>query len=164
MWHFRAPPAQPREVKVDVSGAPPSVRALVDALATSSYQVDLGEFLLRGSPRPLVSLAAAIDAGRDGAEIDDLAAFLLEAGPERAPLDPACSVLLEPDRGGASALGIGWSGERVFGVIVEIADATPDNLVRAFATPAALFDRLDHVNRRRGAIADVEALRTASGR
>lgn len=155
-------PEQPRAVQLDASGAPHCVRALVDVLATSAYKVDLGEFLLRDPRTALTTLAASVEAGVEMAEIDDLEAHLATAGPDGAVLDLSHTLVLGQDGGGNSALGVGWSGDRAFGVIVELADPVPRNLVRVFPTAAAWLDALDHINRRRGKSPDVEALRAAA--
>lgn len=151
----------PSEVRVDTAAAPACVRTLVDEMATGGFSVDLGEYHLLPSHR-IQSLAGAVEAGQEGADLEDLEGYLSSRGPDGTPFDPASTIQLAADRGGMSALGIGWSNGRAYLVIVEIADAVEANLVQIFTTPADFFATLDKVNRRRAGD-DVEALRVAAG-
>ncbi len=149
------------EVRVHTGEAPPCVRALVDAMASCTYSVDLGEFQV-DPPHLIHSLASSIEVAQDGAGLDDLDGYLGSRGPGGAPFDPASTLELAADGGGMSALGIGWSNGRAFLALVEIDDPTEDNMVKVFATPAEFFAALDRINRDSPG-ADVEALRVAAG-
>jgi hypothetical protein len=134
------------DVRVDAAGAPACVQALVEAMATSVYSVDLGAFHMRSS-RAVKTLSAELASAQEGAEVDTL------------PVEPATTLLLTADRGGMSALGLAWGDGKVSAVIVELEEPTPENLVRIFATPAELLAALDGIDHEAGA--DIEALRAA---
>ncbi len=154
-------PAQPRALKVELAGAPPCVTALAEALASSQYSVDLGEFHLSTTSGPVVTLATALEMAEE-AGFDDLAGHLASAGPGGAPFEVASTLALCPDGGGMSELGVVWSGGAVHLVIVEMEDPTPDNLIALLSTPEAFFERLDRSNRgRKGK--DLELLRAKLG-
>lgn len=136
-------------VNIDASTAPASIQSLVEAMATSVYKVDLGEFIMR-PPASVATMAAEIESACEGAEVD------------APPVDPAATLLLTADRGGQRALGLGWADGKVFGLVVELADPMPETVAQRYDTPAALLAALDDINRRRGKVADVDALRSAS--
>jgi hypothetical protein len=148
-----------RPIKADLSGAPASVRALAEALASSRYSIELGGFDVDSETGPVATLAAAFEMSAE-AGIEDLDGLLATAGPGGQPLVIARTLLLAYDGGGMSALGVTWAGGAANLVIVEMEDPTEDNLVRAMATPAAAFELLDLVSRGEKA-EDLETLRAA---
>jgi hypothetical protein len=154
-----------RPLRVDVGSAPPTVRALAEALATHDYNVDLGELSMYsvGDDGHVSSLASTIQTSCEEGGID-LAWLLSEGGPGGGAFDPEQTMQLGADGGGMSYFGVSWSGGIVAMVVVEFDDPTEDNVVRFFTTPADFFAFVDHLNRREDEpLPVVDALKAAAG-
>ena len=150
-----------QDVRVDVGAAPPVVRDLVAALAGGPRYVDLGEYSIDagGLGGVVQSLAWLVEHACAEARFD-LAPILALGGPGGVPFDPTQSVLLGPDAGGTSHLGVSWSGGVLGFVVVEVESPSRDSLLHHFRTPEAFFAFLDHANRRvKGSLPHVDALR-----
>ncbi|MCA9674875.1 MAG: hypothetical protein H6709_18225 [Kofleriaceae bacterium] len=141
-------PETARNITVELGDAPPCVRDLADALATSMYSLELGAFHLIRSTGPVGTLEGAFEMAQDA--VDDLDACLASAGPGGEPFDVARTMQLGPDRGGMSALGVYWADGDAHLVIVEMSDPTEDNLVTLMSSPEDVFAVLDRQARSLG--------------
>lgn len=154
-----------RSQQVDVSAAPASVRALVDALAKHDYNIQLGEFSMYavGEDSSLRSLAGTLELSCQDSDID-LDVLKQTGGPGGGPFDPEQTLELGADGGGMSYFGVSWSGGKLAFVVVELEDPTEDNVLRFFTTPEELFAFLRHANRHEeGSLPHLDALEAAAG-
>jgi hypothetical protein len=153
-------PESPREIRVNLDGAPDLAARLVNAMAANNYKVSLGEFVMRHTLSSVVTtLEAEIEAASEG-DFDDFDAALASAGADGGPLQVASTLLLCHDRGGETALGASWGSGQLSFVVVELAEPFEDNFVTHLTSPAALSDYLSERNRKAGFnAADLDAIR-----
>ncbi len=150
-------PATPRQIAVTLDDAPPCVRRLAEAMAARYYNVDLGELSMFDNDdfNRVESLAGTLAMAADNGGLD-LDAVLPEG------FDPKRTLQLGADGGGMSYFGLSWRDGAAQVVLVEFEDPTETNLLRVFATPAALLAFLDDKRGDDPAPADLEALRAAA--
>lgn len=149
-----------REITVDLSGAPASVQALAKAMTQCAYDIDLGTYYLCASSDPLRTLEPEISMAAEGG-LDDTEAVLASTGPGGKAFLVNQTLLLEPDDGGMSALGVYWANGRACLAIVEMENPTEDSLITLCETPESFFAALDKINRGKST-KELKALRAAT--
>lgn len=160
----KARPVPPRSIEVELGDAPPSIRALADALAANYYHVDLGYLSMfeNGASSRLGSLEGTLEMSceRGGIDPDWVRA---RCGVDGGAFDPACTIELGADGGGMSYFGVSWSGGVPSIVLVELDDPIEDNIVLHFATPDAFIAFLEKRNRKKELPEGLLALKAAVG-
>ncbi len=137
-------PEQRRNL-VDLTDAPECVKALVGAMAGHVWKVKLLAYSMNdaGGSSPLLPLSSSLEDLQDDCD-HELEVVLAEAGADGGAFVAERSVVLAPDGGGMSLLGISWSdGSLAFSVLDLDEDPNSDGLLRHFVTPGALFAYLD---------------------
>ena len=133
-----------RTCLVDTSEAPQCIQQLVTAMRTHSWDVQLGEYRVddNGSGK-VFTLGMIFELLEDlDTELDEA---LAQAGADGGALEPEATLLLGPDGGGMSHLGVSWSGGKLSFCVVEFEeDPNEDGLVKHFNTPGALFTYLEN--------------------
>lgn len=153
----------PRELTVDVTGAPACIVELADAMQHHAWDVSLGGFHLRDAgAAPLRDLGSTFETLED--ELDHpLEDVLAEAGLDQGPFDVAATLELCPDGGGMSVLAVSWGTGAPTLVLLEL-DENPneDGLLRHLPTPGAFFAFLEQMSGPPATGPDVDALRAAA--
>ncbi|MBK9001188.1 MAG: hypothetical protein IPM35_36160 [Myxococcales bacterium] len=132
-----------RDCSIDLTLAPEPVRRLIEALRNHDWDVDVGEYHLRGDDdRAVESLRLTLESLE--ADLDhELDVALAQAGADGGQFDPDASVELCPDRGGMTVLALSWSGSVPSFVVVELEeDPNADGLLTHLTTPGAVLEYL----------------------
>jgi hypothetical protein len=154
----------PRDSSVDLTGAPPCVIRLVEAMTTHTWEVGLMDYSLHDfGAEPVRSLYNELEVGAEGLDLD-LQSAMARAGLGGEALDATKTLYLTADPGGMSALGLSWSGALTF-VIAELEDPYA-GLVTHLHTPGAFLGLVEgyaSANSDRSGLDVLEAAAQAAG-
>jgi hypothetical protein len=125
----------------NLDGAPEEAKALIEAMTTRSYRVDLGAYDM-WAPSSMGEKLWDVSESVEQA-VDVLGTSVDEAVPG---FDASKTVLLTADSGGNSMIALSWGRGELEGIVVEHADPTMDNVVRFFPSSEAFIAFFDSCN------------------